>query len=162
MLVPLFVLAAGAVLAGVLFQKYFIGAGYDAFWKKALFTGKDNHILHDMHAIPGWVGWAPFCAMASGLALSWLYYIKAPWLPAATARTFEPIYQFFLNKWYFDELYDFLFVRPALWIGSNFGRSVTAESSTVSAPTASRPACRTRPRASSSCRPATSTTMPSP
>jgi NADH-quinone oxidoreductase subunit L len=117
MLIPLFVLALGAVVAGVAFQKYFIGAGYDAFWKKALFTGKDNHILHDMHAIPGWVGWAPFCAMASGLALSWLYYIKAPWLPAATARTFEPIYQFFLNKWYFDELYDFLFVRPAFWIG---------------------------------------------
>jgi NADH-quinone oxidoreductase subunit L len=128
MLAPLVVLAIGAVLAGVVFQKYFIGtlhgtppAGavdpYKVFWGKAIFEGRDNHILHAMHNIPGWVGWAPFLAMASGLALSWLYYIKVPTLPAATARAFEPIYKFFLNKWYFDELYDFLFVRPALWIG---------------------------------------------
>jgi NADH-quinone oxidoreductase subunit L len=128
MLVPLIVLAIGAVLAGIVFQRYFIGtipgkvaAGsvdpYKIFWGKAIFEGKDNHILHDMHKIPGWVGWAPFGAMASGFALSWLYYIKAPSLPAATARAFEPVYKFLLNKWYFDELYDFLFVRPALWIG---------------------------------------------
>ena len=50
-------------------------------------------------------------------ALAYLYYIQAPWLPAATARVFRPLYLFLLNKWYFDELYDWLFVRPALWIG---------------------------------------------
>jgi NADH-quinone oxidoreductase subunit L len=124
MLIPLFVLAAGAVFAGVAFSKLFIGTGvkgaadpYKTFWGASIFEGKDNHIMHAMHEIPGWVGWAPFTAMALGLALSWLYYIKAPWLPAATARAFKPLYLFFLNKWYFDELYDWLFVRPALWIG---------------------------------------------
>jgi NADH-quinone oxidoreductase subunit L len=124
MLIPLFVLAAGAVFAGVAFSKFFIGTGhgggadpYKAFWGASIFEGKDNHIMHAMHDIPGWVGWAPFTAMAAGFALSWLYYIQAPWLPAATARAFKPIYLFFLNKWYFDELYDWLFVRPALWIG---------------------------------------------
>ena len=117
MLFPLVVLAVGAVLAGIVFQKFFIGDGYGGFWKNALFTSKDNHILHDMHHIPGWVGWTPTVAMLLGFALSWLFYIKSPGLPAATARTFEPIYKFLLNKWYFDELYDFLFVRPALWIG---------------------------------------------
>jgi NADH-quinone oxidoreductase subunit L len=117
MLVPLYVLAFGAVVAGFAFKSQFIGSGYEAFWQKALFTGKDNHVLHDMHEIPGWVGWSPFIAMAAGFALAWLYYIKSPGLPAATARMFDPIYKFFLNKWYFDELYDFLFVRPAKWIG---------------------------------------------
>ena len=122
MLVPLFVLAAGAALAGIVFQTLFIGSenaseAYKVFWKTSLFEGPNNHILHDLHAIPKWVGWMPTLAMASGFALSWLYYVKAPWLPAWTARNFSPVYAFLLNKWYFDELYDFLFVRPALWIG---------------------------------------------
>ena len=123
MLVPLFVLAAGAILAGVLFQRFFIGTiegstdPYKLFWGKAIFEGPGNHILHEMHKVPPLVGWAPFIAMASGLALAYLYYIHAPWLPAATARTFRPLYLLFLNKWYFDELYDWLFVRPANAIG---------------------------------------------
>ena len=68
-----------------------------------------------MHEIPDWVGWAPTLAMLGGFALSYLYYIAAPSLPAATARAFRPVYLFLLNKWYFDELYDWLFVRPAFW-----------------------------------------------
>jgi len=87
------------------------------FWGKAIFEGENNHILHAMHEIPKWVGWAPFAAMASGFVLAWIYYIQVPSLPAATARAFKPLYLFFLNKWYFDELYDRLFVRPAFWIG---------------------------------------------
>jgi len=124
MLVPLAILAAGAVLAGVVFTNQFIGVGhgghgdpYKAFWAASIFEGKENHILHAMHEIPNWVGFAPFVAMLSGLALAYLYYIQAPWLPAATARAFRPLYLFLLNKWYFDELYDWLFVRPAMWIG---------------------------------------------
>ncbi|MBX9715051.1 MAG: NADH-quinone oxidoreductase subunit L, partial [Burkholderiaceae bacterium] len=128
MLVPLAVLALGAVLAGFVFTKYFIGTAYSAgavdpyklFWGKAIYEGPNNHIMHAMHDIPGWVGWAPFAAMASGLALAWLYYIQAPWLPAATARAFRPLYLFLLNKWYIDELYDALFVRPAMWLGHFF------------------------------------------
>ena len=117
MLIPLFVLAIGAVVAGFLFQKYFIGVDYKAFWGKALLEGPNNHILHDMHKVPGWVGWAPFGAMSAGLALAYIYYIAVPTLPAATAKAFRPLYLFFLNKWYFDELYDWLFVRPANAIG---------------------------------------------
>jgi NADH-quinone oxidoreductase subunit L len=128
MLVPLIVLAIGAVLAGFLFTKYFIGTSYapgapdpyKAFWGKAIFEGAHNHILHDMHKVPKWVPWSPFIAMAAGFVLAWVYYIKAPHLPAATARAFRPLYLFFLNKWYFDELYDRLFVRPAFWFGRLF------------------------------------------
>jgi len=117
MLVPLAVLALGAVVAGVVFQKYFIGEAYKAFWGKSLFEGSHNHIMHAMHEIPHAVGWAPFIAMAAGLALAVVFYIVSPGLPAATAKAFRPLYLFLLNKWYFDELYDVLFVRPAKALG---------------------------------------------
>ncbi len=117
MLVPLLLLAAGAVAAGYAFKAYFIGDAYGDFWRASLVEGPNNHIRHAMHELPGWVGWAPFWAMIAGFALSYLYYILVPSLPAVTARIFEPVYLFLLNKWYFDELYDFLFVRPAFWLG---------------------------------------------
>jgi NADH-quinone oxidoreductase subunit L len=67
--------------------------------------------------VPEWVSWAPTIAMLGGLALAYLYYIAAPYLPAATARAFRPLYLFLLNKWYFDELYDWLLVRPVMRLG---------------------------------------------
>ena len=117
MLVVLAALGLGSVVAGFAFQYFFIGEGYKAFWGKALLEGPGNHILHAMHEVPGWVNWAATVAMLGGFALSYLYYIAAPSLPGLTARMFRPIYLFLLNKWYFDELYDWLFVRPAFWIG---------------------------------------------
>ena len=117
MMVPLYVLAVGSVLAGVVFSYLFVGGGYKEFWGKALFEGEHNHIMHAMHEVPEWVLWAPFIAMLAGFGLAWAYYISSPWLPAATANAFRPIYLFLLNKWYFDELYDWLFVRPAKAIG---------------------------------------------
>jgi len=117
MLIVLAALGLGSVAAGFAFQKFFIGEGYKEFWGRALFEGEHNHILHAMHEIPNWAAWAATLAMLAGFALSYLYYIAAPSLPAATARVFRPIYLFLLNKWYFDELYDWLFVRPAFWIG---------------------------------------------
>ncbi len=125
MLIPLAVLALGAVFAGVAFSKLFIGVStakggidtYKDFWGKAIFEGPNNHIMHTMHEIPGWVGWMPFAAMAAGLGLAYLFYIQVPSLPAATARAFSPIYKFFLNKWYIDEFYDLIFVRSANALG---------------------------------------------
>ena len=117
MMVPLAVLSLGAALAGVLFAGYFIGHDEKEFWGAALFRNEHNHILHEMHDVPEWVSYSSFIAMLAGFAIAWVYYIGAPWLPAATARAFKPLYLFLLNKWYFDELYDFLFVRPAFAIG---------------------------------------------
>ena len=117
MMVPLMILAFGAVVAGFVFKGYFIGDSYKEFWGPALVEGPNNHIMHAMHEVPGWVGWAPFIAMTSGFALSYLYYIVVPSLPGLTAKVFKPIYLFLLNKWYFDELYDCIFVRPTFWLG---------------------------------------------
>ena len=118
MLVPLLLLAAGAVAAGFAFKAYFIGDDYGDFWRASLIEGPNNHIRHAMHEMPGWVGWAPFWAMVAGLrALLPLLHRWRPGCRRVTARIFEPVYLFLLNKWYFDELYDCLFVRPAFWLG---------------------------------------------
>ncbi|MBZ9673692.1 NADH-quinone oxidoreductase subunit L [Mesorhizobium sp. ES1-3] len=118
MLVPLFILAAGALFAGIIFHGAFIGEGYAEFWKASLFTLADNHILHEIHELPLWVELSPFVAMLIGLALAWQFYIRSPEMPRNLAAQHRGLYAFLLNKWYFDELYDFLFVRPAKRLGS--------------------------------------------
>ncbi|MDG4851703.1 MAG: NADH-quinone oxidoreductase subunit L [Mesorhizobium sp.] len=117
MLVPLYVLAAGALFAGIIFHGAFIGEGYAEFWKASLFTLPDNHILHEIHELPLWVELAPFIAMVIGFAVAWKFYIRSPELPRSVAANHRLLYGFLLNKWYFDELYDFLFVRPAKRLG---------------------------------------------
>ncbi|RUV28722.1 MULTISPECIES: NADH-quinone oxidoreductase subunit L [unclassified Mesorhizobium] len=117
MLVPLYILAASALFAGVIFHGAFIGEGYAEFWKASLFTLPENHILHDMHEVPLWVKLAPFVAMLIGFAIAWQFYIRAPEMPKNLAAQHRGLYAFLLNKWYFDELYDLLFVRPAKRLG---------------------------------------------
>lgn len=117
MLGPLYVLAAGALFAGVIFHGAFIGEGYAEFWKASLFTLPDNHILHEIHELPLWVELAPFVAMVIGLLVAWQFYIRKPEMPKELAAQHRGLYAFLLNKWYFDELYDFLFVQPAKRLG---------------------------------------------
>src|SRR5690606_13614203 len=117
MLVPLVVLAVGSVVAGFAFASYFIGDGYAEFWGRSLTTAPGNDILEKMHHVPLWVVWSATIAMLSGFGIAWLYYMSATWRRAATAHRFRPLYNFLLNAWYFDALYDRLFVRPAFWIG---------------------------------------------
>ncbi|MCP4559846.1 MAG: NADH-quinone oxidoreductase subunit L [Bosea sp.] len=117
MLIPLAVLSLGALVAGYVFKEAFIGHDYEHFWKTALFTGKDNHILHAMHEVPKWVVWSPFVAMLIGFLLALYMYVLRPDVPGKLAAANPVLYRFLLNKWYFDEIYDFLFVKPAMWLG---------------------------------------------
>jgi NADH-quinone oxidoreductase subunit L len=117
MLVPLVLLAIGALFAGLVFHGVFIGEGYEAFWRTSLFTLPDNHILHDFHDVPLWVKLAPFVSMLIGTAIAYQFYIRAPEIPRQLAAQHRGLHAFLLNKWYFDELYDFLFVRPAKRLG---------------------------------------------
>jgi NADH-quinone oxidoreductase subunit L len=116
MLIPLLLLAIGAVGAGYM-AIYFVGHGYEGFWKNALFTLPDNKILEEREGIPVWAGVSPFVAMLLGLVIAWYMYIKSPETPKVLARQHRVLYEFLLNKWYFDELYDFLFVRSAKALG---------------------------------------------
>ncbi len=117
MLVPLYVLAAGAIFAGVLFSYYFVGEGYEHFWKASLFTLPDNHVLHEMEGVPLWVKLAPIVVTVIGFLVAWQFYIRNPQAPKELAGRHRGLYAFLLNKWYFDEVYDFLFVRFAKWLG---------------------------------------------
>ncbi|MBV1706722.1 MAG: NADH-quinone oxidoreductase subunit L [Hyphomicrobiales bacterium] len=120
MLVPLAVLALGALFAGLLFRNSFIGEGFAGFWKHALFLAPGNHLLHNMEEVPTYISLLPTLMMVVGFVVAWLMYIRWPGSAARLAGANPLLYKFLLNKWYFDELYDFLFVRPAFWIGRLF------------------------------------------
>jgi NADH-quinone oxidoreductase subunit L len=79
-------------------------------------------MINAAHVVPSWVKVSPFVAMLIGFAIAWLFYIKDPSLPRRLAEQQRPLYLFLLNKWYFDELYDVVFVRPAKWLGNFFWR----------------------------------------
>ncbi|MFC4350771.1 NADH-quinone oxidoreductase subunit L [Fodinicurvata halophila] len=115
MLWPLYVLALGSVLAGAVFYGTFVGDGREAFWGNSLLVL--SNIIEDAHHVPFWVKASPMVMTLLGLWLAWYMYIRRPELPAEFARQAEPFYLFSLNKWYFDELYDAIFVRPAVWLG---------------------------------------------
>ena len=117
MLIPLYVLALGALIAGFVFKDYFIGHEEAVFWGKSIYRSTENQIVNEMHDVPAWVKYSPFVAMSLGFALAVLFYIRNTELPRRLAAMHQPIYQFLLNKWYFDELYDLIFVRPAMWLG---------------------------------------------
>jgi NADH-quinone oxidoreductase subunit L len=117
MVIPLGVLAVGSVLAGMIWYDGFFGDSYKEFFGPSVFMAPDNHVLHDAHYVSKWVKASPFFAMLIGLALAYYFYIRSPGTPKALAERHPAVYQFLLNKWYFDEIYNFLFVRPAMWVG---------------------------------------------
>jgi NADH-quinone oxidoreductase subunit L len=119
MLLPILLLAVGAVFAGFVFHGYFVGAEEGgAFWKGSIFF--DEHLMHAMHGVPEAVKLAPTIVMLTGLFIAWYAYLRNPRFPAQFAEQFGLVYKFLYNKWYFDELYNFLFVRPAFWLGRQF------------------------------------------
>lgn len=83
----------------------------------AIYVGPDNDILNEAHEVPKWVKVSPFIAMLLGLGTAYWFYIVNPKLPKRLAESQRPLYLFLLNKWYFDEIYDFLFVQPAKGLG---------------------------------------------
>ena len=147
MLIPLGVLAVGSVLAGMVWYNSFFGdhesvndffgiphheeaaaedhgedsgeaaAAHGPVEFGAIFMGPENHVMDDAHHAPKWVKVSPFLAMLAGFGLAWVMYIRRPDLPGKVAAANWPLYQFLLNKWYFDEIFDFLFVQPARSLG---------------------------------------------
>jgi NADH-quinone oxidoreductase subunit L len=116
MLIPLFVLACGSILAGLPFYQIFAGSGIENFFRDSLKL--NTEVLEAMHHDSNvWLSSLPTVAMAVGFGVAWLFYIRRPDIPVELARQQPVLYQFLLNKWYFDEIYDFLIVRPTLWLG---------------------------------------------
>jgi NADH-quinone oxidoreductase subunit L len=115
MLIPIGVLAAGSILSGFPFKELFAGQGVEEFFRESV--KMNPHIIEDMELMPRWLGSLPFVMMVIGAVISYLFYIRRPYLPEQLAAGQPMLYQFLLNKWYFDELYDLIFVRPTKWIG---------------------------------------------
>ncbi len=115
MLVPLYVLAAGALFAGLIFSGPFIGEAAKEFWKSSLVLNTD--LIEAMHHTGFWISIMPTVAMLLGFAVAWWFYIARPETPVYLAEEQRVLYRFLLNKWYFDEIYDFLLVRPTKALG---------------------------------------------
>ena len=114
-LISLGALATGSILAGVLFKEYFAGQHIEEFFRESLKQG--GEIIEAMHHVPLAVGLLPTLMMAVGWLVAWHFYIRRPDIPVELARQHDMLYRFLLNKWYFDEIYDALIVRPLIWLG---------------------------------------------
>ena len=112
MTMPLLILSCGAVFAGILLAPFYIGAHQVAFWNGAIFNAPENGIMEQFEHVPALVSLLPSVAGLAGIVLALLFYVVSPAAPAALAKMTGPVYRFLLNKWYFDELYDVIFVRP--------------------------------------------------
>jgi NADH-quinone oxidoreductase subunit L len=118
MIGPLIVLAVGAVLAGWAGYGAFVGDARLDFWGASIFTLDPEHdAIHAAHHVALWVKLLPIVTAVAGIALAYLMYVQRPDLPRQVTRAIRPVYLFVYNKWYFDELYDAVVVRPARLIG---------------------------------------------
>jgi NADH-quinone oxidoreductase subunit L len=120
MLVPLLLLSIGAIGAGFMFEPFFTGHHENEFWRGAIFNGPDNHVLHEAHEVPLWVVWSPLILSLIGTAFAfWLYVLKEG-MARRMADRGGVVHSFLYNKWFFDELYDAVFVRGAKGLGDLF------------------------------------------
>jgi len=120
MLIPLIALSIGAVAAGYVFYHGFVGPEEGAHFWAASTLFFNEHLAEAAHHVPAWVKLSPGIAMLLGLAIAWLAYMRYTDWPARFTAQFYLLYDFLLNKWYVDELYDRIFVRPAFWFGRLF------------------------------------------
>jgi NADH-quinone oxidoreductase subunit L len=120
MLIPLILLAIGAVFAGTVFYDAFVGHHAKEFWGTAIYTAPENTVLKDKYDIPGWVFFAPGVVMLIGLAFALYFYLFNEGLGKKIADRKGMLHAFLSNKWYFDELYDAVFVKGARALGDLF------------------------------------------
>src|SRR5271166_1579443 len=123
MRIPLIVLAFGAAFYGYFGYKYFVGSDYASFWKSSIFVLPQYNSLAAAEEIPSLVRHMPLIFGLGGIATAYVFYIADPRIPVRLAAQFRSLYLFLLNKWYFDELYDWLFVRTAFLLGNGLWKS---------------------------------------
>ena len=120
MLIPLFVLALGAIFSGWYFYNDFVGYNWKEFWGNSIFISEKHKAFKLAHYVPLWVKYLPIFLAILGIICAYLFYILNPNLPKILSKKFSPIYNLFYNKWYFDELYDYLFVKSFIKFGNFF------------------------------------------
>jgi len=120
MTLPLAFLAVGAVAAGMVFAPYFVGDLRHDFWGSAIQVMAENDTVEHAHHVPQWVKLLPVGVGAAGVLLAFVFYMRALHWPAAVAGTFSRLHAFLFNKWYFDELYTKIGVKPSFSLGRFF------------------------------------------
>jgi NADH-quinone oxidoreductase subunit L len=120
MIGPLLVLSVGAIFAGRLLDNWFIGADWQHFWNGAIFNGPHNEVIENLEHVPFWADQLPLVVGVLGIGLAYLMYVANPLLPVRLSQMFPAVYRFVLNKWYFDELYDAIFVQPTIRLARLF------------------------------------------
>ncbi len=120
MLIPLFVLALGAIFSGWYFYNDFVGYNWKEFWGNSIFISEKHKAFKLAHYVPLWVKYLPIFLAILGILCAYLFYILNPNLPKILSKKLSPIYNLFYNKWYFDELYDYLFVKSFIKFGNFF------------------------------------------
>ena len=124
MLFPLFILSIFTIFSGVYFVDYFMYHDYQYLWQSSIYLSENNHVIESIHYVPKWVKYSPLVMMVIGLITAVIFYLLYPKVPKFLSSQFNPVYKFLLNNWYFDEIYEFIFVRNISRIGnflSNFG-----------------------------------------
>ena len=115
---PLLLLSLGAVFSGFLFSDFFLSHDIKNLWDNSIYTNPDNHILEEIHHSPFWVKKIPLLMMLIGFSMAVLFYLTFKNLPLFLSNKMSIIYKFLYNKWYFDQLYDVIFVNPLRRIGN--------------------------------------------
>src|SRR5262249_3911009 len=123
MRVPLLVLAAGAAVAGYFCFNAFVGDEHAGFWKSSILVLPEHDALTIAEQVPRAIAYLPLLAALLGIAAAYVFYIFDRELPARLAARFRALYLFLLNRWYFDELYDWVFVRAAFALGDGLWKS---------------------------------------
>ena len=120
MLIPLFVLAFGAIFSGWYFYNDFVGYNWKEFWGDSILISEKHKAFKLAHYVPLWVKYLPIFLAILGILCAYLFYILNPNLPKILSKKFSPIYNLFFNKWYFDELYNYFFVKSFIKFGNFF------------------------------------------
>ena len=119
MLIPLMILAIGALFFGFIFKSYFIGYNSDEFWNGSIVLHHEDH-----HNIPLLIYYLPAILGVVGFFIAWMMYLRKSNIAKNIAELNKPLYNFLLNKWYFDELYNMVLVKPAIGIGKLFWKLI--------------------------------------
>ena len=99
----------------------FVGDHWQEFWGDSLFILPTHQAMEAAHHVPTWVKLLPIGLASAGVVGAYIAYVRLPWLPVSLADRTGALYQFLFNKWYFDELYDRIFVKPAVRLASYYG-----------------------------------------
>ena len=124
MLFPLIILSILTIFSGIYFADYFMSHDYQYLWQSSIYLSENNHVIESIHYVPKWVKYSPLVMMILGLITASIFYLIYPNIPKFLSTQFNFLYRFLLNKWYFDEIYELIFVKNISKFGnflSNFG-----------------------------------------